>query len=69
MVSASERVEEILVKSKQRVAEHGEVFTPAYIVEAMLDLVKDESERIDSRFLETFMPQRIQTRANYDLAA
>lgn len=52
MVSASERVEEILVKSKQRVAEHGEVFTPAHIVEAMLDLVKDESERIDSRFLE-----------------
>lgn len=43
---------ENLVKSKQRVADHGEVFTPARIVEAMLDLVKDESERIDSRFLE-----------------
>ncbi|WP_342318696.1 N-6 DNA methylase [Corynebacterium mayonis] len=43
---------EQLVKSKQRVADHGEVFTPAHIVEAMLDLVKDESERIDSRFLE-----------------
>ena len=41
-----------LVKSKQRVADHGEVFTPAWMVEAMLDLVKDESERIDSRFLE-----------------
>jgi hypothetical protein len=41
-----------LVKSKQRVADHGEVLTPAWIVEAMLDLVKDESERIDSRFLE-----------------
>lgn len=41
-----------LVKSKQRVADHGEVFTPAWIVEAMLDLVKDETERIDSRFLE-----------------
>jgi hypothetical protein len=41
-----------LVKSKQRVADHGEVFTPAPMVEAMLDLVKDESERIDSRFLE-----------------
>ncbi|HET7570516.1 MAG TPA: DNA methyltransferase [Gammaproteobacteria bacterium] len=40
------------VKSKQRVADHGEVFTPAWMVEAMLDLVKDESERIDSRFLE-----------------
>ena len=41
-----------LVKSKQRVADHGEVFTPAWMVEAMLDLVQDETERIDSRFLE-----------------
>ena len=41
-----------LVKSKQRVADHGEVFTPAWMVEAMLDLVKGEVERIDSRFLE-----------------
>lgn len=41
-----------LVKSKQRVADHGEVFTPEWIVEAMLDLVKGETERIDSRFLE-----------------
>src|SRR3954452_14500990 len=41
-----------LINSKQRVADHGEVFTPAWLVEAMLDLVKDESERIDSRFLE-----------------
>jgi hypothetical protein len=41
-----------LVKSKKRVADHGEVFTPAWMVEAMLDLVKHESERIDSRFLE-----------------
>jgi hypothetical protein len=40
------------IKSKQRVADHGEVFTPAPVVEAMLDLVKDETERIDSRFLE-----------------
>lgn len=40
------------VKSKQRVADHGEVFTPAWTVEAMLDLVKEETERIDSRFLE-----------------
>lgn len=43
---------ETLVKSRQRVADHGEVFTPAWLVEGMLDLVKDESERIDSRFLE-----------------
>lgn len=41
-----------LVKSKQRVADHGEVFTPAWMVEDMLDLVKHESERIDSRILE-----------------
>ena len=40
------------IKSKQRVADHGEVFTPAWMVEAMLDLVKDETNRIDSRFLE-----------------
>ncbi|NCS66624.1 MAG: restriction endonuclease subunit M [Hydrogenophilales bacterium CG03_land_8_20_14_0_80_62_28] len=40
------------IKSKQRVADHGEVFTPAWMVDAMLDLVKDESARIDSRFLE-----------------
>lgn len=41
-----------LIKSKQRVADHGEVFTPEWMVEAMLDLVKGETERIDSRFLE-----------------
>ncbi|SMG24869.1 N-6 DNA methylase [Agreia pratensis] len=43
---------EVLVKSKRRVADHGEVFTPNWMVEAMLDLVKIESERIDSRVLE-----------------
>lgn len=41
------------VRSKQRVADHGEVFTPDWMVKSMLDLVKGESERIDSRFLET----------------
>src|SRR5947207_1890783 len=41
-----------LFKSKQRVADHGEVFTPPWMVAAMLDLFKDETERIDSRFLE-----------------
>ena len=40
-----------LVKSRQR--DHGEVFTPAWLVEAMLDLIKNETERIDSRFLES----------------
>ncbi|ROT86187.1 SAM-dependent DNA methyltransferase [Bifidobacterium mongoliense] len=43
---------EHLVKSKQRVADHGEVFTPSWMVEDMLNLVREESERIDSRFLE-----------------
>jgi len=41
-----------LVKSKKRVADHGEVFTPSWMVEAMTNLVKEESNRIDSRFLE-----------------
>jgi len=41
-----------LIKSKQRVADHGEVFTPEWLVDAMLDLVKDETERLDARFLE-----------------
>lgn len=40
------------VKSKQRVADHGEVLTGQREVNAMLDLVKQETERIDSRFLE-----------------
>lgn len=39
-------------KSKKRVADHGEVFTGEREVNAMLDLVKQETERIDSRFLE-----------------
>lgn len=40
------------IKSKERVSEHGEVFTAEREVNAMLDLVKPETERIDSRFLE-----------------
>ena len=40
------------IKSKERVAAHGEVFTSEREVNAMLDLVKQETERIDSRFLE-----------------
>ena len=40
------------VKSKTRVTEHGEVFTAEREVNAMLDLVKHETERIESRFLE-----------------
>ncbi len=40
------------VVSKKRVADHGEVLTAKREVNAMLDLVKQETERIDSRFLE-----------------
>lgn len=40
------------IKSRQRVADHGEVFTNPREVNAMLDLVRDESYRLDSRFLE-----------------
>jgi hypothetical protein len=40
------------IVSKQRVADHGEVLTGAREVNAMLDLVAHEAERIDSRFLE-----------------
>lgn len=39
-------------KSKKRVKERGEVFTNEREVKAMCNLVKDETERIDSRFLE-----------------
>jgi len=42
----------IQTKSKQRVADHGEVFTPSWLVDSMLNLVKEEADRIDSRFLE-----------------
>jgi hypothetical protein len=40
------------IKSKERVADRGEVFTADREVKAMCDLVKQETERIDSRFLE-----------------
>ena len=40
------------IRNRQRVADHGEVFTAEREVNAMLDLVKQETERVDSRFLE-----------------
>ena len=43
---------ETQIKSKKRIVEHGEVFTSDREVKAMLDLVKDETQRIESRFLE-----------------
>ena len=42
----------IQVKTKKRVTDHGEVYTNEREVKAMLDLVKSETERIESRFLE-----------------
>jgi hypothetical protein len=39
------------VVSKKRVADYGEVFTGKREVNAMLDMVKQETERIESRFL------------------
>jgi len=45
-------VNERLVVSKERVASRGEVYTSQLVVNAMLDLVRQETERIESRFLE-----------------
>jgi hypothetical protein len=50
--TAGKQEAETLIRSKQRVADHGEVFTPPWLVDAMLDLVKGEADRIDARFLE-----------------
>jgi type I restriction-modification system DNA methylase subunit len=41
-----------ITKSKQRVAGFGEIYTSPHEVKAMLDLVKQETEHIESRFLE-----------------
>ncbi|MFN3950968.1 MAG: SAM-dependent DNA methyltransferase [Thermaurantimonas sp.] len=49
---SKELTQEKQVKSKKRVAKYGEVFTPGWLVNDMLDLVKHETERIESRFLE-----------------
>lgn len=49
------------VKSRQRVADHGEVFTAEREVKAMCDLVKQETERIESRFLEIILLSLIQS--------
>ena len=51
MTNAAEKRER-QVKSRARVADHGEVFTADREVNAMLDLVKQDTERVDSRFLE-----------------
>lgn len=49
---SSEFIKKSQIKSRTRVANHGEVFTAEREVKAMCDLVKDECERIESRFLE-----------------
>lgn len=51
MTNEGEEAENI-IRSPQRVADHGEVLTPSWLVDDMLDLVQAEAERIDSRFLE-----------------
>ena len=50
--SIGDLVGQNLIKSRERVSQHGEVFTAQREVNAMLDLVKSETERIESRFLE-----------------
>lgn len=57
------------VKSKARVANHGEVFTAQREVNAMLDLVKQETERIDSRFLDVWLTILIQYNAMHPAIA
>lgn len=52
---------EKLIKSKQRVSDFGEVFTPAHIVKDMCDLVPEEMwASIDTTFLEIILPSLIQ---------
>lgn len=51
MIELTEEINnELQVKSKKRVADHGEVFTNEREVNSMLDLVKQETEWIESRF-------------------
>ena len=54
------------VKSRRRVAAHGEVFTAEREVKAMCDLVKQETERIDSRFLEKTLSTLIQRPVSFE---
>lgn len=45
-------VVEQLIKSRERVKAHGEVFTPRHMVEQMLDLVADDLKDVDKTFFE-----------------
>jgi SAM-dependent methyltransferase len=51
-IETNEEALDSQVVSRQRVSDHGEVYTAKREVDAMLDLVKDEADRIESRFLE-----------------
>lgn len=55
MMSA-DNIDQQLIKSRQRVKAHGEVFTPRYMVNKMLDLVRDDLETgpnfVDKTFFE-----------------
>ena len=55
------------VKSRQRVADHGEVFTAEREVNAMLNMVKPETERVDSRFLDMILQSLIQFNFPFDI--
>lgn len=46
--------EEVIIKSKKRVQNHGEVFTPKWIIDQMLDTpgIKEACENIQATFLE-----------------
>lgn len=48
------------VKTKERVRQHGEVFTAEREVMAMMDLVKEDASNIDSTFFEIIIPSLIQ---------
>ena len=55
------------IKSKERVSEHGEVFTNEREVNAMLDMVQDECQRIESRFLERITTKLIRLAGAFNL--
>lgn len=52
LIDSNSRISDHQSRSRERISTHGEVFTARREVDAMLDLIKQETERIDSRFLE-----------------
>ena len=51
--SVNRMVDYKLIKSKQRVSEHGEVYSPNWLVQEMLSLIPKNATKIESRYLET----------------